>query len=302
MTDAVDLFAGLGGLTDAAESCGIAVKWAGNHWPAAVEAHAKNHPNTEHSCADLLQQDWSEVPSHDLMLAAPSCQGHSPARGKDQPRHDSARATAWAVVMCAEVHRPRVIVVENVVPFTKWVLYQAWCAALNALGYTLAPHVVDAADYGVAQNRQRLILIGTRSRHPFKLKPRRVTQPPFSPLIEWNKGEWRRIDRHLALATRNRISNGRRDFGERFLMPYYGNGSGLTGRSIDRPIGTITTKDRWAIVNGDRMRMLSVSECRAAQSFRKSCWLPANIQLAKHMLGNAVPPKLGKGILSEIYA
>lgn len=41
-----------------------------------------------------------------------------------------------------------------------------------------------------------------------------------------------------------RVENGWKRFGERFVMPYYGSGSGLTGRSLNRPIGTITTLDR----------------------------------------------------------
>lgn len=51
---------------------------------------------------------------------------------------------------------------------------------------------------------------------------------------------------------------------ERFVMPYNGSGSGLTGRSLARPLGTVTAADRWAVVDGDRMRMLSIRELRAA--------------------------------------
>lgn len=53
-------------------------------------------------------------------------------------------------------------------------------------------------------------------------------------------------------------------FGERFVMSYYGFGSDLTGRSLDRPIGTITTLDRWAVVDGDRMRMITANEAMSA--------------------------------------
>lgn len=277
---------------------GARVLWAANHWRAAVETHAQNHPDTAHVCQDLHQANWDQVPRHDLLLASPSCQGHSRARGADKPHHDAARSTAWAVVGCAEVHRPAFVIIENVPEMTTWTLYPAWCSAMTALGYALSPHVVDAADYGVPQNRRRLIIIGTRTRHPLMLRERRDARP-IAPLIDWHAPGWRRTD-GLADATMQRIAHGRRAFGQRFVFSYYGNTR--TGRSINRPIGTITTKDRWAVVDGDRMRMLSVHECRAAMGFRADYRMPESSTLAKHMLGNAVPPPLAAGIIREIAA
>ena len=88
--------------------------------------------------------------------------------------------------------------------------------------------------------------------------------------------------------------------GERLIMPYYGNGSGLTGRDINRPIGTITTLDRWALVDGDRMRMLSAGEALAAQSFPADTLRPDNHRLTMHMAGNAVPPLAGQRIIEAL--
>lgn len=299
---AVDLFAGLGGFTEGAEAAGIKVVWAANHSPDAVLCHQVNHPEVEHVCQDLRQADWTAVPRHDVILASPCCQGHSKARGKERPHHDASRSTAWAVVDCAEMHRPAYAVIENVPEFCQWQLYPAWSEAMKALGYTLSPHILDAADYGVPQNRKRLIIIGTRSKHPLILRPRDGVQPAIAPFIQWDRGTWRRIDKTLSERTLERIANGRRRFGERFLAPYYSSGSGLTGRSIDRPVGTITTKDRWAVIDGDRMRLFNVDECRAAMGFRPSYRLPAAPALAKHLLGNAVPPPLVTEVLLEIAA
>lgn len=297
---AVDLFAGLGGFTEGATRAGARVVWAANHWQAAVEVHAANHPDTIHACQDLHQANWLDVPKHDLLLASPSCQGHSRARGKERPHHDAARSTAWAVVSCAEVHRPAVVVCENVIEWSRWLLWPAWCQAMAALGYAVSPHVVDAADYGVRQNRLRLIVVCTRSRYPFVLRAVRREHLPAEPLIAWGRGTWRRIDASLATATRERIAHGRKHFGARFLISYYGNTR--TARSLSRPIGTITTKDRWAVIDGDRMRMLDVDECRAAMGFRKDYRLPAASTLAKHMLGNAVAPPMVTEIIKEIAA
>lgn len=168
---AIDLFAGAGGFSTGAVMAGCQVAWAANHWPAAVAIHAGNHPDTEHLCQDLQQADWRNVPAHDMLMASPACQGHSKARGKEAPHHDAQRSTAWAVVSAAEFHRPAVVLIENVPEFAKWTLYPAWCAAMTALGYALAPMVLDAADHGVAQHRRRIFIVGTRSKHP--LEPHR---------------------------------------------------------------------------------------------------------------------------------
>jgi DNA (cytosine-5)-methyltransferase 1 len=192
---AIDLFAGLGGFTLGAKQAGYRVVWAANHWKLAYDIHKANHPETEHACQDLRQADWSKLPNFDVLLASPSCKGHTWARGKDKPHHDSERATAWAVVDCAEFHRPEVIVNENVVEFLDWILFPAWTAALEALGYAVAPHIVDAADFGVPQNRERVFVICTRSKAPIQLKLPKRPHVAARSIIDWNAGQWSRVRR-----------------------------------------------------------------------------------------------------------
>ncbi|KVP87663.1 DNA methyltransferase [Burkholderia ubonensis] len=302
---AIDLFAGAGGFSTGAMMAGLDVVWAANHWPAAVEIHAANHPGATHVTQDLHQADWSQVPAHDILLAAPCCQGHSRARGKaaNNPQHDASRSTAWAVVSALEYHRPQVGVVENVPEFVQWQLYPAWLAAVQALGYQVAPHIVDAADHGVPQHRKRLILVLTRSARPLMLQLPRREHVPVSKIIDFNAGNWSPIGKpSRSWATLHRIWNGRRAHGKRFVAPYYGSGSGATGRSLDRPIGTITTRDRWAVIDGARMRMITKEEARDAMSFPVDYVLPKQHRLAMHMLGNAVPPVVACDVLEAIQA
>ena len=297
----IDLFAGAGGFTEGARLAGARVVWAANHWPLAVQYHQTNHPDTWHECQDLQQADWRAVPAHDVVLASPACQGHSRARGRERPHHDALRSTAWAVVACAEYHRSPVILVENVPDFEKWVLYPAWRDALRRLGYAVSPHLVDAADHGVPQNRQRLFLVCTRSRRPLRLSLPRREHRPIADVIQWDAHPWspivtpRRSDKTL-----RQIAAGRAAHGDRFLIPYYSSGSGLTGRSIHRPVGTITTRDRWAVIEGDKMRMLAVPEARDAMSFPPSYVLPNVHRDAMHLLGNAVCPVVAADFLNEL--
>ena len=298
---AIDLFAGAGGFSEGARMAGVEVVWAANHWQQAVDFHALNHPDTAHSCQDLQQADWRAVPAHDVLLASPACQGHSQARGKDKPHHDALRSTAWAVVACAEAHRSRVVVVENVPAFRNWILYPAWCDAMHRLGYAVAPHLIDSADQGVPQHRERLFLVCTQSKHPLELRLKPKQHRPVAELIQWDMHDWTLIDKPgRSAATLKRVAAGRKSFGDRFVAPFYSSGSGLTGRSIHRPIGTITTRDRWAVIDGDRMRMLQVPEAKQAMGFDAGYVLPKAHKAALFMLGNAVCPPDSAAVLGAI--
>lgn len=296
---AIDLFAGAGGFSTGATMAGVQVVWAANHWPAAVQVHVNNHPDTLHVCQDLQQADWTQVPAHDLLLASPACQGHSRARGKERAHHDAQRSTAWAVVSAAEFHQPAAFVVENVPEFARWQLYPAWCAAMNALGYALAPMVLDAADHGVAQHRRRLFVVGTRSKHPITLSLPEQNHVGASKVVDLSAGRWSPVEKPgRSASTLRRIAEGRRLCGPTFVTAYYGNEKG--GRPLSRPLGTITTRDRWAIVDGDRMRMLSVDECRRAMGFPDSYQLPTRAKDAMHMLGNAVVPPVARDVINAL--
>lgn len=296
---AIDLFAGAGGFSTGAVMAGCEVVWAANHWPAAVAVHADNHPDTAHACQDLQQADWTRVPAHDLLMASPACQGHSRARGKERAHHDAQRSTAWAVVSAVEYHSPAFVLVENVPEFAKWTLYPAWCAAMHALGYALAPMILDAADHGVAQHRLRLFIVGTRSKHPVELAFADREHVGSGQIIDFDAGRWSTIDKAgRASSTLARVASGRASHGARFVTAYYGNETG--GRSLSRPVGTITTRDRWAVIDGDRMRMLSVAECRRAMGFPDTYRLPERAKDALHMLGNAVVPIVARDIINAL--
>ncbi len=298
MLTAVDIFAGAGGFTEGARMAGVRVIWAANHWQLAVDTHAANHLEAMHVCQDLRQADFTAIPSHDMLLASPCCQGHSHARGKDGPQHDASRSTAFAVIECLDARRssdrPYAVVVENVPAFIDWVLWPSWRDALERLGYAVGTHIIDAADCGVPQHRERLFIVATRSTWPLQIGYPSSARAPVSSILDLEAGKWRPVDSPArAPKTLARVAAGRARFGPRFVMPYYKSGSGLTGRSLERPLGTVTTRDRWAIVDGDRMRMLSIAEYRRAMGFPDGYVLPPQKAKALHLLGNAcVPPQV----------
>lgn len=298
----IDLFAGAGGFTTGAKSAGVKVIWAANHWIPAVNTHSRNHPETAHACQDLRQADWRAVPDHDILLASPECRGHTKAKGKERKHHDASRSTAWAVVDAVEVKQPPFLVVENVPEFRRWRHYGRWKDCL-AEDYRLTENVLDAADFGVPQNRVRMFLVGVHkrvSKFPVAVTAKRLPHTPARNVIDWDGGEWTRVrtaDR--SPNTLARVEAGRRQFPRQpFLIAYYGNAKG--GRSLDRPLGTVTTKDRYALVDGAWMRMLTKEEYKRAMAFPDWYVLPSEHTVSVKLLGNAVCPPVATFLLNQI--
>lgn len=303
--NAVDLFAGWGGFTEGAEQAGARVVYAANHWPLAVEAHARNHPGAVHECQDLRQADWSKLPEHDLLLASPACQGHSTAANgarKANPgvhaRHDSLRATAWAVVDCVEVCRPRALIVENVPDFRRWVLFDLWTEALRRVGYRIDERVLRASHINTPQRRDRLFIFGTLENRVVP-KIGRSAEPAFGPCIDWtSEARWSRVDASRRPRVAERIERSRARHGKRFLTQHTRDHMGVP---LDEPIRTITTKDQWAIVDGDRYRPLTVRETARGMGFRDSyAWPESNRGDAIRGLGNAVCPPVARAAVSAV--
>lgn len=297
----IDLFAGAGGTTTGAKKAGVEIVWAANHNPLAVAYHAMNHPDTQHETQDLQQADWSLVPEHDIVFASPCCQGHSRASGsrKNSKKADTSRSTAWAVVSCLEAHRTPIAVIENVTDFLNWVLFKPWESAMNALGYSLSINIVNASDLGVPQNRERVIIIATRSANPIKLNLPKVQHVPARSFIDLNVTgyKWDSVDKRVP-ATQFRVKNGQKQFGDIFLDAAYG--SARTGRSIDKPIGAIMTVNKHSLVIENKIRPLSLSELAAAQTFDSDYIWPASAVATKSMIGNAVPPLMAQRYIEAV--
>jgi DNA (cytosine-5)-methyltransferase 1 len=294
---AVDLFAGAGGFTAGAEIAGARVVWAANHWPEAVACHATNHPHVEHACQDLRQADFSRLPDFDLLLASPACQGHSEAsQPRRRPKHDADRATAWAVIDCADTCRPRAIVVENVLSFrSRWDLYPVWRLALETLGYTLTELVLDAADFGVPQNRKRLFVVGLRKRRQIAVWPTVRRHVPARTFLE-RDGAWEPIrSKPMGVQARVHLGRDRNKLGRTFLLQQVSRGG---RRALERPIGTITcARTHWHLVDGDMIRPLSIRELARAQGFEDTFALPESVTIGTRLVGNAVPPPLAAAVV-----
>lgn len=246
---AVDLFAGAGGSSTWATLAGLEVVAAVDHWPVAVASHRLNHPRAAHHCEDAATLDPTTLPAFDVLIASPSCTGHTPARGVDKPHHDAARATAWCVIRVAEACSPRLIVVAS-------------RGRVRTVALEPVPHV------------------------------------PARDVLDLEGGAWHPW-REYAAKSVARIEAAQARRGSDLLVAYYGSESSHAGVSLDGPIGTLTTRDRYVLVRGERARVLTVAEQLALSSFPADYRLEGNRRDRVMQIGNAVPPLLMRRVLER---
>lgn len=299
----IDLFAGWGGFSTGAEQAGAKVLWAADHWPLAVQVHEMNHKHVKHACQDLRQADWTSLPAYDLLLASPACQGHSEAaqaaRKADfgvNKHHDALRSTAWAIVDCAEVTRPKAFIMENVPQFGEWTLFPMWTAALRALGYHMRASIIRAY-CGAPQRRDRLFIVGSL-RGRIDIDVPETTEPGFEPCIEWSAPGWRPIADCRGEQAKIRLEAASRRFGNA-LVQYV---TGHAGIALDEPIRTVTTKDQWCVVRGREYRPLTVREYARAMGFSESYTWPSGLARNEAIrgIGNAVCIPVARRVVERV--
>ncbi|HEY2086285.1 MAG TPA: DNA cytosine methyltransferase [Mycobacterium sp.] len=190
---AVDLFSGFGGLSKGIERAGFDVITAANHNSYKVEVHEANHPTTEHWIADLVDpesadyHDARDLPPGDLLAAGVSCVNHSQANTQkayeqgltlfnfNDPdyeervtRSERDRATANCVLHYAQVHHPRLILVECTTELQSWgplvpgkkkvgdgSTYRWWLKQFEHEGYDHKVLFLNSMFFGVGQSRDR---------------------------------------------------------------------------------------------------------------------------------------------------
>ena len=247
--------------------------------------------------------------SIDIILASPECTNHSPAKG-NKPRCEQSKDTAFQVVRFAEAFQPRWIVIENVVKMRKWSRYAEFKSALEKLGYHLCEQVLNSAHFGVPQSRRRLFLVADKQQMPLKLTPRKSEPKKVADIVDLNGTyRWTPLRQpRRAKATLERAERGFAALGETkpFLLVYYGSDGGGGWQRLNRPLRTITTVDRFALVkpdpeHGHVMRMLQVPELQAAMGMPPKMKLESGTRRDRiKMIGNAVCPPVMKRVVQTL--
>lgn len=168
--NAIDLFAGCGGLSKGFMDAGFNIIVGVDNDQAALNTFALNHNGAVAMKADLSKQEtFDEIKriagerSIDVVIAGPPCQGFS----LTGPRNfDDERNTLYlAVIEIVKQYNPKAFIIENVPGMAT--LYEGQIKEeilrrFRNLGYNIDCKILCAADYGVPQIRKRLIFMGIR--------------------------------------------------------------------------------------------------------------------------------------------
>lgn len=165
---AIDLFAGGGGLSQGLKQAGFAVCAAVEIEPHACTTYLANHLDTVLFQRDIRQISGIELlktsPTGliDLIAACPPCQGFSSLTAKYR-REDVRNELIFEFVRLVKEIRPKTIMMENVPGLSNGkgkAVFNSAMDELRELGYVLAFDVLEVANYGVPQNRRRLVVLG----------------------------------------------------------------------------------------------------------------------------------------------
>lgn len=170
----IDLFAGAGGLSLGFEQAGFDIAAAVDIDPVHCAIHEFNFPHTKTICASVVDLTGLEIRRQaalcerdiDVVFGGAPCQGFS-MMGK-RALDDQRNQLVFHYVRLVGELQPKYCVFENVKGLTlgKHVRFlDELIAALSSIGYSvvLPYRVLNAADFGVPQDRRRLFLIASRS-------------------------------------------------------------------------------------------------------------------------------------------
>lgn len=298
----------MGGSSWGAHLAGTEIIAAFDLWELAGKNYQVNFPNARFFHTPIedvdVEQVEKEIGHIDLIIASPECTNHSPARG-NKPRCEESKNTAFQVIRFARKLKPRWIVVENVVSMRRWSRYKEFKAELNALGYRFHEQILDSSDFGVPQSRRRLFLICDLERMPDPTPTISGRKKSARSIVNLN-GVYRwsplRTKRRAA-ATLERAKRGMKEVGLKkpFLLVYYGSDYAGGWQKLSRPLRTITTLDRFAIVKpspqGHVMRMLQVPELQSAMGMDGMRFEYGSRRERIRMIGNAVCPRVMQSVV-----
>ncbi|WP_283750942.1 DNA cytosine methyltransferase [Bacillus cereus] len=134
--------------------------------PKAIDTYKENFALFGHQieCEDILNIDEKTIPQHDLLLGGFPCQSFSTVNPTKDPYDDRANLYKEMIRVLKE-KQPKFFIAENVKGFmtlNKGKIYERVCKEFEKTGYNLSSQLINAANFGVPQKRERVFIVGVR--------------------------------------------------------------------------------------------------------------------------------------------
>ncbi|MFT5668094.1 MAG: DNA (cytosine-5)-methyltransferase 1 [Vicingaceae bacterium] len=334
----VSIFSGVGGIDFGFEKAGFETVFASDIWERACDSLEVNFPKSDVVCDDIVNINFKEIKKKhkviDGLVGGPPCPPFSKSRfyRKEKERginDEDGFITVTNYFRAVEELTPKFFFFENVHGF----VFKPHKSALELveseserLGYKIFHNVINAADFGIPQTRQRFICIGVKkSLVDFKYPKESHSSPkkPIKGTKKWvNCGDiLNDIDFDLPEDEKMQAGSKHKDLlklvppGDNYLFFTEERGhpnpvfkwrsrywSFLLKLSPDRPSWTIQASHsnnmgpfHW------KNRFLRIDEIKRIQSFEDKHIFLGSFKEQWRQVGNAVPPKLAYRFAKEIH-
>lgn len=341
----IDLFAGVGGMSLGFENQGFEVVIANEYDESIAKAYKENHKKTKMVVGDITSLNLEEVFGKyagqiDAVIGGPPCQGFS-QKGQRKTIHDERNFLFKYYVKVVELVQPKYFVMENVpnlLTAENGYFRKELENLFNSMGYQLKMGVLNAADYGVPQNRRRAVIIGKKDavapELPTPLDSTVTIWDAISDLAYLNSGEGEEeqeykmdaqssyqkelrgdatrlynhvVTKHSKLALERLAlippNAGKEVLPEEHLTKSIYSGTWTRMRKEEISV-TITTRfdtpSSGKFTHPFLDRAITVREAARIQSFPDSFRFVGNKGSQMKQVGNAVPPKLAGAIAAVI--
>jgi DNA (cytosine-5)-methyltransferase 1 len=342
----IDLFAGAGGMTLGARAAGVRVIHAVELNRNAANTYAKNHPGVNCFVGDIRDFRCELDASRNeplVVFGGPPCQGFSTSNQRTRSSDNPANWLFREFLSVVGALEPDCIVLENVAGMLQTEhgkFLSAVLTGLARLGYAHSHALLNAAEYGVPQNRSRLFIVGSRVEKTPSLptamrgKPNTV-RDAIGDLPHLQNGasrSWRKYRKEshsdYSAALRQRLDGSENHLVttnaphiiERFsYVPQGGNWEDIPPRlmrtyrdrnachtgiyhrlKMNEPAKVIGNFRKNMLIHPTQNRGLSVREAARLQSFPDTFEFSGSIGVQQQQVGNAVPPLLAEAVFRTL--
>lgn len=317
----VSLFAGAGGLDLGFKNAGFTISVAIDLSPGAIRTHKRNFPGTHSEVGDLvklqpigvLELVKKVIPPGEriAVIGGPPCQGFSRANAASlasDPRNKLPRLYVEIVQALQKVYTVEFVVFENVLGIRDKkhiATFNALKSDLKDLCLDVAEQELCAVDFGVPQNRRRIILSGLRAGQGYgQIKPRKRSglktvreaihslSPPTYFQYGLDPETFPEHPNHWTMQPKS----------PRFASPEASTSDGRSFKRLkwDEASPTIAFGHREIHVHPNGSRRLSIYEALLLQGFPPSFVLEGNLSEQVEQVSNAVPPPLARSVANAV--